>query len=353
MGGAERALCNMLTHMRNKSYQHHVAYFHPGPFVEELTKLGIPTYHIKGLVYRYDPWAYKNICSLVKKIQPNALHTSLWAANILGRLVGKKFNISVISDLHGNATDEGKLRNFLERHTAHLSTHIVAVSDSVAGAYRQTVIKAPKNLIVIKNGINPDTIKTMAQQNPIKRSDLGFPENAFVIGTVGRLEVIKSYDVLLKAFAVLKAPNSFLCIVGDGSQRPILEALAKQLGISHAVLFAGAQANPYPYYPLFDCFALSSTSEGLSLALLEALTFGLPVVTTHNNQTHDVLTHGTHGFLVPPAQPTQLANALNSIITNPEIANAMRVANAHLIDEHYHIQRVVKQYNSLFTNTSA
>lgn len=358
IGGAEIALCNLLEKLSHQKFEHHVAYFHNGPCEQKLRDLGIRTYPIQGLLHRYDFRAFWQLNQLIKQIDPDIIHSSLWAANVMGRMLAWHHKLPIICDLHGNSKDEGKIRNMFDRLTLPLATNVIAVADSVYDAYKEHIIGSRVHLlyklIVIKNGIDARTLRTKAAEISLTRTDLGIPKNAFVIGSVGRLELIKSYDVLLQAFALLYNKSNdlqrplVLCLVGDGSQADYLKKLARGLGVSHAVIFMGSQANAYHYNRLFDCFALSSQSEGLSLALLEALCFSLPIVTTHTTPKHDVITHNVHGFLVPPNNPQILADYLHKLYYNSELAQSMQRANAELIGASFDLEGVAQQYAQLY-----
>jgi glycosyltransferase involved in cell wall biosynthesis len=354
----------LIDKMRNDSFQHHVAYFHEGPCVATLASLGITTYRLHGLVHRYDPLLYYRLCKLVEKINPDMIHTSLWSANTLGRMIGTQYGIPVISDLHGNCEHEGWLRNTIDRYTAHLSYCTVAVATSVKDSYRRHIVGKIKNiehqqiahnrLVIIKNGINVQTLRAQIHAEKLSRHKCGIAENAFVIGSVGRLEPIKSYDLLIKAFALLCSRPHIrplkLILVGSGSQLETLKNLAHALGMASSIIFAGEQSDAWRYYPLFDCFALSSQSEGISLALLEALCCGIPVVTTHAYKYHDVITDGIHGLLVPPGEIRPLARALEELYKYPEKVTTMGAAARQLIDEKFTIDRVVNQYRDIFNS---
>ncbi len=277
--------------------------------------------------------------------------------------MGRRYRIPVVSDLHGNCVHEGRLRSFINRHTAHLSDTTIAVADTVNDTYLDHIIRPIKNqrhqhyacnnLVVIQNGIDAHALRQQAQINPLTRPELGIPEHAFVVGSVGRLEPIKSYDVLLTAFARLcsrtQSPRPLkLVLVGSGSQLEALRSLAQSQDIASHVIFAGEQPEAWRFYPLFDCFALSSQSEGISLALLEALCCGIPVITTHEHHHHDVITDGTHGFLVPPGDIHPLMRALETLYQHPEKAAAMGNAGRMLIDEKFSIDRVINQYRAIF-----
>lgn len=432
-GGAEAALTNFLTYTHQKlpaRTQHTVIYLYNGPHAEKIEKLGIPVFQLKGLVHHYDPIAFLRLIRLIKKINPDVIHTSLWSANIMGRLAGKIVGIPVISDLHGSAVDEGNFRNQLDALTAPLAHKIIAVSASVQSAYQYAVIPkiigkqhrelVAQNLCVINNGIDINRVRDIARQSdntsPVSRSNFGWGENDFVIGAVGRLEPIKSYDVLVRAFALLLnlskheippgkllsssrdchsreggnlPPNNImhwipdspfglsrmtvpprnqskvalrkfqnnsdsilpkspkLCLVGDGSEMHKLKDLAHALGVETNINFIGSRSDAIKFYPLFDCFALSSKSEGLSIALLEALCFGLPIISTHSGMQHDVIAHQINGFLVPVGDEQALAQSLLTLINNKKLVNSMHAANLELIKS-FDLAQTVSAYHKLY-----
>lgn len=364
IGGAERALCLLIEQLGNVDYEHHVIYFHPGPFVKTLQALDIKTYHVKGLVYRYDPVMYLRLSALIKKIHPSVIHAQLWTANIVARLLGKQHRIPVVTALHGNCNHEGTFRNYLDRITAHWSNAIIAVAPDVHDAYQKKILTNKKQqtqkplLITIHNGINPQQMYNQAKKNKVTRADLGFAKDDFIIGSVGRLEPIKGYALLLQAFSLLisrinKAQKITLCIIGDGSEKESLLTLAKKNSVTDSIIFLGAQQNVYSYYRLFDCFAMSSHSEGLSLALLEALCFDLPVVITNNSPQHPVITHGIHGFIAPPNDPLLFSQYLEEIIINKSLFSkvACTTKNQSILTT-FAIENTAKNYASLFKTVS-
>jgi glycosyltransferase involved in cell wall biosynthesis len=358
LGGAESALVNYLTHaQRDQGYEHHVSYIHDGPNRIKIEQLGMPVYNIRGMVHTYDPVIMWRLYRLVQKIKPDIIHTSLWSANVIGRSVGKICRIPIISDLHGLPRHEGRLRNWLEAQTMGWSDRIVAVADVVKADYEKIIIGARRidqhKLLVIKNGIDYTLIRNKAHHSAMTRADSGFAaaDDDFVIGAVGRLEPIKSYDVLIKAFAKAVhdgVPKMKLCLVGDGSQMQELRTLTHMLGVAQYVVFLGYKSDAYNLYPLFDCFALSSQSEGLSIALLEAMSFGLPVITTHDGLTHDVVVHGVNGLLVKPNDVNGYSHAIMTVHDDHKMRVAMAYSNRSLIESHFSLDSVVKQYHALY-----
>lgn len=362
VGGAERALCNLLEVLSVRDMKHHVAYFYDGPCRQTLEALSIPCYQIQGVASCYDPVAIIRLCKVIRALKPDVIHTSLWSANIIGRILGSMMSIPVISDLHGNCNDEGRFRNIFDRATAHLTYRTVAVAQTVQESYQKTIISSIRQkkrqeqtksrLIVIHNGIDVRALEHFAQPNHQK---LSLPPTSFVIGSVGRLEPIKSYDLLIRAFhkafrELTKTYDVCLVLIGDGSEMSKLKHMASNLGLDKQVMFTGFEANPYPYYQLFDCFALSSQSEGLSIALLEAMAFGLPIITTHGDQHHDVITDQINGILVPVNNIELYAQAILKLYKNPSLRRAQGERNRCLVRDKFSISSVGSAYEGLFLN---
>jgi len=365
IGGAEVALCNLLEYWRKQDSdtEHCVIYIYGGPCVSRIKDQSIPVYQIKGLFSPYDFLAMWRLAKLVKKLKPDILHSALWSANIIARLIAWMYTIPLISDLHSDCRHHGWLRNSIDNLSLRVPRHFVAVSRSVTDSFLEKFKhhkKLPDKTRIIHNGIQADKLVRKAQQNLLPAKDLGLGENDFVIGSVGRLHPIKRYDILIKAFAKFCKQTRFvggktpkLCLVGDGSERQSLEELAHVLGVGRQVKFMGAQTEVYRYYPLFDCFALSSQSEGLSIALLEALSFGLPIVTTSEKKTHDVITNGVNGFVVLVNNEKGLVDAFNELYTNENVVRSMSKENIKLVASKFQMSHVFEQYASLYKKVLA
>lgn len=363
IGGAESALLNFLK-ADNSNNEHIIAYFYPGPNLEKLKTLGFKTYQIKGLLFKYDLIAYKNLKSIININKPDIIHSALWSANIFSKIIAQSLKIPVICDLHSNILYDGKIRRLIEKLTLFKANKYVAVSNSVKNSFLEYFSSQAKSLRskieVIPNAININ--------NDIKftltRKDLDFNPNDFIIGAVGRLEKIKSYDLLIKSFASVcnkiemintsnknraKLLNPIkLCIVGDGSQKHKLQKLAKNLNIEKKVIFTGMRSDVYNFYNMFNCFVISSKSEGLSIALLEALNFKLPIITTSQTEKHDIISNNVNGLIVKSQNLKELANAIEKLYLKPYFTNKIKQNNEILAIEKLSIENLLNRYNKLY-----
>lgn len=324
MGGAESLLCDFLAFADRENYDVAVIYFHEGPNVARLRQLNIPLFHIKGAFCLYDPVFFFRLYACIKTVRPSLLHTWLWSANIAGRIMGKVFGIPILNSFHNNVDQDGMLRGMLDRYSQWMATALVAVSDGVASSLVEHHKIPFANITTIKNGIPAQSIQERGMLCAKARVQLGLEEHHFVIGSVGRFVPLKNYSLLLEAFAHLQKEieHARLVLLGSGPEEQKLRALALALGIADKVVFVIGQQS-YGYYPLFDCFVLSSYKEGISMALLEAMSFSLPCVSTHEKITHDVIKQGINGLLVPSGDKNVLKEAMKSLIWDEQKADLL------------------------------
>lgn len=325
MGGAEAVLCDLISSMDRNAFEHVVIYIHDGPHRECLASLGVAHYQVRGVVWPYDLIFFIQLLQRIKKIKPDCIHTLLWAANVAGRMAGKLLGIPVVSAWHNNLDQDGKIRNFLDRLTYGLAAKHIAVSQGVVESAERLGFNLNEDRVqVITNGINIPRIQALSRASPITRLDLGLSQDHFVIGSVGRFMPVKRYDLMLDAFALLHKhyPKVRLVLVGIGQQEELLRSQARELGVADAVTFIVGQPSG-PYYPLFDCFSLGSDKEGVSIALLEAMSFGLPCIVTHTGQYHAVIEQGANGQFVPAGNAAALAEGWAKLIIDKDYAQRL------------------------------
>jgi glycosyltransferase involved in cell wall biosynthesis len=158
-----------------------------------------------------------------------------------------------------------------------------------------------------------------------------------VIGCTARLHRKNDHDSLLKAFAQIAPewPDARLLLVGRGPEEERLRVLADRLELSARVHFAGEQADVAPFLEEMDLYAQSSIAEGMPNSILEAMATGLPVVATAVGGTPEVVVDGETGVLVPPRDPTALAEALAAFLANPAMAAAFGRAGRARVEAHF------------------
>jgi len=225
----------------------------------------------------------------------------------------------------------------------HLASAFVAVSDPIRGELEAAGV--PASLVrSIPNGV--DTRRFVpadpADRRRLRRA-LGLPPVPAVL-YAGRLAPEKGVDVLVDGWAEARRRGvvGTLCLVGDGPERAALERRTRDHGILGAVRFAGPTDDVAPWLAAAEAFVLPSRTEGLSLALLEAMAAGLPVIATDVGGTRDAA--GGAAVLVPPDDPRALAEALAAILEAPEQATVLGEAARRRVLSRFGIQLVARRH---------
>lgn len=184
----------------------------------------------------------------------------------------------------------------------------------------------------IWNGINTELFRQRAQKGPSRR-DLGIAEDAIVVVTVARLVWFKAIDVLIQAVSMLEVSNNVqFLVVGDGVLKQQLERLIQTKGLTGQVRLLGERHDVPGLLGLADIFALPSVSEGMPIAIMEAMAVALPVVATAVDGTPELVMEGETGLLVPPRDPIAFAAALKQLLADPALRRELGKAGQVRMD---------------------
>lgn len=198
----------------------------------------------------------------------------------------------------------------------------VAVSDEVAARVK-TFLPAAR-ISVVAPGI--DTRRFTLADKAAARDVLGLGRELQIVGSVGRLAPVKGHRHLVEALRDLP-PSVHAVLVGDGPERPALEALATEMGVGSRLHLLGLRTNAQDILPAFDVFALPSLAEGLPRAVLEAQACGVPVVASDVGALAKAVAPG--GRLVPPGDAARLSEAITAVLAAPP---APATTRAHVVD---------------------
>jgi glycosyltransferase involved in cell wall biosynthesis len=231
-----------------------------------------------------------------------------------------------------------------------LCSAMVAVSEQVR-AYAVTREGAGQSkLVVIENGIDPLQVNKLSQtdRNAL-RTEMGVPSGTVLLLTVGRLTVQKGHAVLLDAIVQLKEKGlqPVFAFAGDGPLRVELEEKAQQLRISSQIRFLGVRDDINELLLSADIFVQPSLWEGLSLALLEALLAGIPVVATQVEGVVDVVEDGHSALLVPPRDAGLLAAAIELLVNDETLRRHLGFAGLQRAQARYSMERMGNAYEDL------
>ncbi|HJU44841.1 MAG TPA: glycosyltransferase [Vicinamibacterales bacterium] len=201
---------------------------------------------------------------------------------------------------------------------------------------------------VLHNPVDLDAIARLANE-PV---DAAVGADRPVLAAAGRLAGVKNYPLMIAAVADLVSRDPvFLWILGDGSERARLEALARDGGIARFVRFLGFQQNPFRYIAKADVFVLTSTYEGFGNVLIEAMACGTPVVATKSPGTIEIIADGENGLLVDH-DAAAIAAAISALLANPRRRDAL-IAGGRSAVQHYALPAVAARYDRLFQEIAA
>lgn len=276
---------------------------------------------------------------------------SLVYASVAGRLAGA----SVVHTKHGETIERAR-RHFLRRMAAHWVNAFVAVSESTAQTAMRRSEVGPEKIRVITNGVDVERFSSNARARAEVRDELGIDAGAWVVGAVGRLVPEKHHALLFRAMApLLDGGQTHLVIAGDGTCRPDLCAIVDAWPPSRRthVHLLGERRDVARLLAGFDVFALSSRSEGLPLAVLEAMASGLPVVATAVGGLSSLVINEVTGILVPPDDPDQLRKGLLAMSNRRDRARAMGAAARETITRRYSLDQMADRYMDVYRGALA
>ncbi|MFJ9637666.1 glycosyltransferase [Streptomyces sp. NPDC101178] len=287
VGGAEQQLRLLLRHLPVECDV--VTLTNPGPVADGLRADGVRVVHL-GMRGNRDLSAVGRLTRLIRDGRYDLVHTHLYRACVYGRIAARLAGVrAAVATEHslGRAEIEGRplTRGIraLYLSTERLGAATVAVSSTVAGRLRDWGVPAER-IRLVPNGIDADRYRFDPDRRLAVRTALGIPDDAFVVGGVGRLVPGKRFDVAVRAVAAL--PEARLLLAGDGPEAGALRALAAELGAADRILLLGecgaGGGGPVPGVPALlsavDTFVSTSREESFGLAAVEALAAGLPVL---------------------------------------------------------------------------
>lgn len=270
---------------------------------------------------RLDPFVLFDLVRIIRSERIHVLHLHGYGSQIFGRVAGVLTGASTIIHGHGIDFYPSSLQEFTDRCLSRFTARAIAVSAWVKEDYVQRRKMDPSKVLVMRNGIPIENFVPIAEQERREiKQGLGIQCGYCVVGTVTRLREEKGNRYFLEAAAeVLKVcPKTYFLLVGDGPLLNELRELAERLGIGQKVIFAGFQQDVARMLSIFDVKVIASLTEGLSLAVLEAMAMGKAVVATAVGGNGELLRDGETGLLVPPRDPEALAEKIICLLRNEQ-----------------------------------
>jgi glycosyltransferase involved in cell wall biosynthesis len=287
---------------------------------------------------------------IIRKRRPDILHTFFFWSIIYGRLLKLAGTVKTIVE---NREDQGFNWGTHEylwlRGTSRLPDKIICVSEAVRRVVMEREGVDESRLTVVNNGVDPDNVPSGMEETT--RRELGFSNDHLVVGMVANYNrPVKAVTNFLDAIpAVVSAvPSARFLIVGGGDEGSSLREKAQRIGIQPYLVFAGFKKDINRYYEIMDISVLTSLSEGLSLTLLESMSFGIPVVATRVGGNPEVVDEGRTGYLVPVQDARILADRIIKLLQDGDLRKNMGGEARRSIERKFRMRDVASRYLEIY-----
>jgi sugar transferase (PEP-CTERM/EpsH1 system associated) len=308
-----------------------------------------------------DPAAPFRLAAILKEHRSDVVHCHNWGGLVDTVLAAKLAGMTpVLHTQHGldygfkDSPDHlrSRLRTVLKSLACRGVARVATVSQEVAQMVTREWRVPASRVSVVHNGVRVPPPDEGHEVRARWRHELGVDESDILIGTVATFRPVKDLHTMLEAMSLVAKETSRarLVLLGTGPLKQDLEAAVERLGLGAVVRFPGWRRDASQLLPALDVFVLSSLSEGISLALLEAMAAGVPVVATGVGGNPEVIREPSCGVLVPPRSPRELAHAILSLIDDSTRRGELSVGGRRRVEAAFSLKRMVKDYVGLYTS---
>ena len=346
-GGAERMLAQLAGELHARGCPG-VAVLPAGGeewLTRELRAAGVTVEHYQ-LSRPVSPQFARYLTDLFRRHRITIAHSHEFTMAVYGAWAARRSGARHLITLHGSRYYAGRLRRRLALRAAiDMSDRIVTVADTIAGRLARDLWLSRRRIRVIANGI-----RYVAPAGSTLRAELGLEPSDTLVLTVGNLYPVKGHCHLVSAISLLspRYPRLHLAIAGRGELEPALATQARALRLADRVHLLGLRPDVPNLLAGADLFALSSLSEGLPLALLEAMFAGRAIVATRVGDVALALEHGEAGMLVEPGDPHALAAGIGYLLEHPDAARGVATRAAQRAKEAFGINGMVERYAAMY-----
>jgi sugar transferase (PEP-CTERM/EpsH1 system associated) len=363
VGGLENGLVNLINNLPEDRYRHAIVCLTGySDFRKRIQRADVEVHALDKQPGK-DLGVYARLWRLLRRLRPQVVHTrnlatldcqfAAAAAGVAHRVHGE--HGWDMFDLHGTSA---KYR-WLRRAAVPVIDCFVPMSRDLAGWLETAVGVPPRKIVQLYNGVDTLRFRPRTGRRPLDLGGVTLPEDAFVIGSVTRLEPVKNPQTTVRAFARLvrllpeQGGRLRLLVVGDGSEKSALTQLAAEEGIAQQALFVGQRDDIDRMLQSMDLFVLTSLNEGISNTILEAMATGLPVVATAVGGNGELVTPGTTGALCASGDSDALALAMRDYLRDAELGRRHGAAARRAAEQKFSLQAMVNGYDAMYQRVMA
>lgn len=355
MLGAERVVLELSRRTKEFGYESVIVALQselsPEPeLIRQARATGLPA-EILLCQGRFDPTVFARLRELLQLQQADLLHCHGYKENFYGLLARHQLPCVTTNHLWKRNSRALHFYCWLDAKLSRHFDHVVAVSEPIQQELLAAGVPAAK-VSHIANGIDtaPFQQPFSAAERTAVRASLGISPERLVVGMIGRLGVEKGHIYALEAIAALRTrfPQLLLAVVGDGPQLPELQTEILRQNLGQQVVFCGRRSDIADVVRAFDIFLLPSLTEGLPMALLEAMAAGLPPVASDVGDVSAAIADEITGLLTPPGETAALIAALARLAESEQLRQHLGQAAAEAIEQRFSARQMARQYCQLY-----
>lgn len=353
VGGAEKTLYTLATLLDPKRHQVAgvVSVKPEGPYAAKLRQQGL---HVESLNLTGTPRPADaaRLAEAITRLRPDIVHAVMFKAIQLCRLAKPKvpFAFKLVSSPRVHYRTRSIWTLILDRALKNRDDLLIAECDASRDFLVRRLGYAPAKVRTIRNGVDLAGWPVSKVDRQKRRLELRLGAGDVLVGAVGRLDKQKGFTWLIDAMSRLKKTSLRCVILGEGPERPRLEAQIRKHELETCVWLYGEKPDIVTWLSAFDIACLPSLWEGLPNSLLEAMALGLPVVASAVDGVPEVVENGRTGVLVPPASPAALAKALKDLAADPERRAALGSAAHAAVMEKFTVRRMMDEYQDAYAD---
>jgi len=348
-GGCENMLLRTLPLLND--FEHKIiTLHHKGELAEQFEQKNISVVNInqKNLL---DIFAYLRLLSLIKKEKPNLIFTYLFHADFIGRLFLQIFtSIKIIPSLRTtyNHRKYWPARLF-EKLTKYFVKNYLANSESVKNFYVEKIGVKKEKIAVIHNGIDTDFYDTV-KRNENLRENFGIKKEDIAIICVANLHINKGHRYLLEAFEEVYKENKKIKILlaGDGNEKENLLRQMENYQSKNNILFLGKRDDVPQLLKISDIFVLPTLFEGMSNAIMEAMTCSLPIITTDIPENRELIENDEAGILIPTKNSADIQKNLSFLLQDETWRKNLGKNARRKIIEKFEIKKISEKISNFY-----
>ena len=332
LGGIENYLINLFRYIDKKEFAIELLSLGNWPLTERFQVLGYKVKVFSGR--RINFGSVKAIGDYCKQNDIKLLVSQGTVANAYARLSAKLYKVLNLVTVHSDASSEYAntlTRNFyrlIDRLLRRYTCHYIAVSKFIKSTLVDSGIPSSK-VDVIYNGIDYPSPKSRLHKR-------------LIVGSIGRLDQVKGYDLLIKAFALLDNKRLRLKIAGSGDELNNLRQLVIDLGLTGRVEFVGYKNDVFKFLESVDVYVQPSRCEGFGLALVQAMSQNIPVVITPAGSLTEIVKNGQTGYVSDDLSPAMIAKAISSAIASMDESTKIGLCGGKFARKNFETDKWIK-----------